>query len=400
MIITVLKERKENEHRVAITPENIKNYINMGFTVHIEKSAGESAGFLDEHYIEKGASIEEKIHFEKTNILLCVQLPSKDIIKKLQPNSIIIGSIDPFNNKDSIELAAKQNIHVIALEFLPRITRAQSMDILSSQANLAGYRAVIEASHAFNKAFPLMMTAAGTVPATKVLVLGAGVAGLQAIATAKRLGAVVYGYDVRKEAKEQVESLGASFVQVDFEENAQTAGGYAKEISKEFQKAQTQKLLETLPKIDIVITTAQIPGKKAPILIDKNMVSVMKPGSVIVDLAAGTGGNCTETKQDEIINAHNITIIGYSNLAARIPYNASQLYAKNLFNFIKTLIKIEHNNIVLEQQDELIIETLLTKDGSIVNKRLLPTTPANDSTIEKKQEKPIKKTTSKKEKAE
>jgi NAD(P) transhydrogenase subunit alpha len=372
MIIVILKEKQAFEKRVSLTPENVKAYITLGFAVYVEKNAGALAGFLDESYIAQGAVVNEKLPLDKADILLCIHMPSLSTLKLLSKKCFVIGQLDPFNHQPEIRAIIEQKISALSVEFLPRITRAQSMDVLSSQANLAGYRAVIEATHAFTHAFPLMMTAAGTVPAARVLVLGAGVAGLQAIATAKRLGAIVSGYDVRASVKEQIQSLGATFIEVSYEEEGDTKSGYAKEMSAGYQNAQEEKLKEILPKMDIVITTAQIPGKKAPTLITKDMLNVMKPGSVVVDMACSSGGNCTVSEVDKIIEYNNITIVGYTDFASRVGYNASQLYAKNLFNFVKTLFKIDSNTKTIEPDwdDELIQATLLTKNGEVLRSGL------------------------------
>lgn len=381
MIIVIPKEIQPLEKRVALTPENVKAYINLGFVVHIEKDAGALSGFSDENYITQGAHVTKNLPLDKADIFLCLHMPSLSTLKQLSKKCFLIGQLDPFNRTAEVQTLIDQKIAALSVEFLPRITRAQSMDVLSSQANLAGYRAVIEATHAFTHAFPLMMTAAGTVPATRVLVLGAGVAGLQAIATAKRLGAIVSGYDVRAAVKEQIQSLGATFIDVAYEEKGDTQSGYAKEMSVGYQKAQEEKLKEILPKIDIVIATAQIPGKKAPTLITKDMLHVMKAGSVIVDMACSSGGNCTESKKDKIINYNAVTIVGYTDLASRVGYNASQLYAKNLFNFVKTLFKIDEqkNMLEIDWDDELIRATLLTRNGQALREGLVEKTKKEDA---------------------
>lgn len=397
MIIVIIKEQQALEKRVALTPENVKAYTNMGFSVYVEKNAGALSGFLDENYTAEGAVVTEKLPFDQADIVLCIHMPSLLTLKALSKKCFLIGQLDPFNHAAEISTILDQKICALSVEFLPRITRAQSMDVLSSQANLAGYRAVIEAIHAFKHAFPLMMTAAGTVPAARVLVLGAGVAGLQAIATAKRLGAIVSGYDVRSSVKEQIQSLGATFIEVPYEEQGDTKSGYAKEMSEGYQKAQEAKLKEILPKIDIVITTAQIPGKKAPILITKDMLDVMKPGSVVVDMACSSGGNCAESKSDKIIDYNNIAIVGYTDFASRVGYNASQLYAKNLFNFVKTLFKIDQtlHTIEPEWDDELIKETLLTKNGDILRDGLIQKSVKTDKSLtsDKPREVDLEKTT-------
>ena len=310
---------------------------------------------------ENGAEIfdnKEKI-IKESDILLQLNLPNENDLNTIPPNKNLIGVFDPTNNKDSISRLSNKNINVFSLELLPRITRAQSMDILSSQANLAGYKAVVDAFSFFNKAIPMMMTAAGTIPAAKVLIVGAGVAGLQAIATAKRMGAIVFATDVRMASKEQVESLGGKFLVVEGSENLETSGGYAKETSEEFKKKQEDLLKETLKKIDIVVCTALIPGKKAPIIIKGDMIKGMQKGSVIYDLAASQGGNTEFTKVDEIVDLNGVKILGDSNLLNKLPISASNLYSKNLLNFVINLYDKKSNKINLNLEDEIIKKTLV-----------------------------------------
>lgn len=365
MQIVVTNESNSIEKRVALTPDVAKKLISNGFKISLEKDAGEAAGFPDHLYKEAGVEIvsDKKSLLKKAKILLKVSQMETKEITILPKKSIVIGMLKPHLHHDQVAVFNKHKVTSFSLERLPRITRAQSMDVLSSQNNLAGYRAVIEAAYILPRSFPLMMTAAGTIPATKVFVIGVGVAGLQAIATAKRLGAVVIAYDVRAIAQEQVESLGARFVKVDgFQESGDSTGGYTKEMSKEYQKAQSEKIHQTLKDQDIVITTAQLPGKKAPILITDKMIKDMKHGSVIVDMSTETGGNCQPSKIDQVITKNGINIIGYSNLASRTPYNASQLYAKNLFNFLQLMLNKEG---AINWQDEIIDKSCLTHETKI-----------------------------------
>ena len=339
MKIASISENKNIEKRVAITPETTKKYLSEGFEVLISKNYGDHLGFSNNEYKELGANIindENKI-IQDSDILVQLGLPSDEKLESLKENQNLIGVLNPFNNKEKINNLIKKKVKNFSLELLPRITRAQSMDVLSSQANLAGYKAVIEAFSNFEKAIPMMMTAAGTVPAAKVLIVGAGVAGLQAIATAKRMGAIVFATDVRLASKEQVESLGGKFLTVEGSENLETEGGYAKETSEEFKKKQEMLLADTLKKIDIVICTALIPGKKAPIIIKEEMIKNMQPGSVIYDLAAIQGGNSELTKVDEVIINEGVKIMGESNILNKLPTSASNLYAKNMYNFVMNL---------------------------------------------------------------
>ena len=361
MKIASISENKNVEKRVAITPETTKKYLSEGFEVLISKNYGDHLGFSDNEYKELGANIindENKI-IQDSDILVQLGLPSDEKLKSLKDNQNLIGVLNPFNNKEKINDLIKKKVKNFSLELLPRITRAQSMDVLSSQANLAGYKAVIEAFSNFEKAIPMMMTAAGTVPAAKVLIVGAGVAGLQAIATAKRMGAIVFATDVRLASKEQVESLGGKFLTVEGSENLETKGGYAKETSEEFKKKQEMLLADTLKKIDIVICTALIPGKKAPIIIKEGMIKNMQSGSVIYDLAAIQGGNSELTKVDEVIINEGVKIMGESNILNKLPTSASNLYAKNMYNFVMNLYDKKNKKININLEDEIIEKTLL-----------------------------------------
>ena len=361
MIVSSISEDKKLEKRVAITPEITKKYISSGFEVHLVRNYGDHLGFSDDEYKSSGAKIldSESEIINKSDVIVQLSLPSDEKTSLLKQNQILIGVLDPFSNKEKIDQLNKKNIKNFSLELLPRITRAQSMDILSSQANLAGYKAVVESFANFEKAIPMMMTAAGTVPAAKVLVVGAGVAGLQAIATAKRMGAIVFATDVRMASKEQVESLGGKFLVVEGSENLETEGGYAKETSDDFKMKQEKLLAETLKKIDIVICTALIPGKKAPLIIKEEMIKNMQSGSVIYDLAAIQGGNSAFTKVDEIIEKHKVKIMGERNILNKLPTSASNLYAKNMFNFVTNLYDKDNKKININLEDEIIEKTLV-----------------------------------------
>ena len=361
MRIGSVLENQKNEKRVAITPEIIKKYISLGFDVSLPENYAEHLGVKDEEYKQLGVSIlkDEKEIIDSSDIIVQLGLLNDDKSSLLKENQIFIGVLNPYDNKDKINNLVKKNINTFSLELLPRITRAQSMDILSSQANLAGYKAVVESFSYFEKAIPMMMTAAGTIPAAKVLVVGAGVAGLQAIATAKRMGAIVFATDVRMASKEQVESLGGKFLTVEGAENLETEGGYAKEASDDFKKKQEELLSETLKKIDIVICTALIPGKKAPVIIKEDMINNMNSGSIIYDLAATQGGNTAHTKVDEIIDNNGVKIMGESNILNKLPTSASNLYAKNVFNFVSNLYDAENKKININLEDEIIEKTLI-----------------------------------------
>ncbi len=361
MKIVSFKENKEIEKRVAITPEIVKKYSSIGFEVFLPSDYALHLGFKNDEYKAQGANIidDEKELLENCDLIVQLGLPSDEKLSKLKENQNLIGVLNPYLNKEKLSNLSKKKINNFSLELLPRITRAQSMDILSSQANLAGYKAVIESFANFGKAIPMMMTAAGTVPAAKVLVVGAGVAGLQAIATAKRMGAIVFATDVRMASKEQVESLGGKFLTVEGSENLETEGGYAKETSDDFKKKQEELLVETLKKIDIVICTALIPGKKAPLIIKENMISNMQPGSFIYDLAAIQGGNTAFTKVNEIVEIKGVKIMGEMNILNKLPISASTLYAKNVFNFVSNLLNKESKKIDINLDDEIINKTLV-----------------------------------------
>ena len=361
MRIVSVSEDQKIEKRIAITPEIAKRYITLGFEVSLPESYGEHLGFRDGEYKELGAKIskDEKEIINSADVIVQLGLLTEDKISYIKKNQTLIGVLNPYSNKEKIENLVKKNINIFSLELLPRITRAQSMDILSSQANLAGYKAVIESFANFEKAIPMMMTAAGTVPAAKVLVVGAGVAGLQAIATAKRMGAIVYATDVRMASKEQVESLGGKFLTVEGAENLETEGGYAKEASEDFKKKQEELLSETLKKIDIVICTALIPGKKAPVIIKDNMIANMKAGSVIYDLAAIQGGNTAFSEVDNVVNKDGLRIMGETNILNNLTISASSLYAKNVFNFVVNLYDKDSKKININLEDEIIEKTLI-----------------------------------------
>ena len=361
MKIGSTSENKSIEKRIAITPEVAKKYISLGIEVSLLKNYGSHIGIDDSLYSKIGVKIinDEKKLINNSDLILQLNLLCDENISFLNKNQSLIGVFDPYNNKKKIEILTKKNINIFSLELLPRITRAQSMDILSSQANLAGYKAVLDSFAIFEKAIPMMMTAAGTIPAAKILVVGSGVAGLQAIATAKRMGGIVFATDVRLSAKEQVESLGGKFLIVEGSENLETEGGYAKETSEEFKMKQEELLSETLKKTDIVICTALIPGKKAPIIIKENMVKNMQPGSVIYDLAAAQGGNCAFTESNKIVDNNGIKIIGETNILNKLPVSASNLYARNLFNFVMNLYDKENKKININLKDEIISKTFI-----------------------------------------
>jgi len=360
-VIGSVKEDLNIEKRISITPEIVKKFIQLGFSINLEKNYAEHIAINDEHYQNNGANIivSKKDVFEKSDIILKVDCPLLDEVDFMKNESILIGQFDFSLNKDVINKLIKKNIKVFSLNLLPRITRAQSMDVLSSQANLAGYKAVIESFSKFEQAIPMMMTAAGTVPAAKVLVIGAGVAGLQAIATAKRMGAIVFATDVRTASKEQVESLGGKFLTVEGDENLETEGGYAKEASEDFKKKQEVLLSDALKKIDIVICTALIPGKKAPLIIKESMIKNMKAGSLIYDLAASQGGNSSFTEVDKVVEKNGIKIMGERNILNKLPVSASNLYAKNLFNFVLNMYDEKNKKININLEDEIIKKTLI-----------------------------------------
>lgn len=371
MKIAILSEGGSGETRVAATPETITKYIGLGANVSIEKGAGEKARFLDEQYKSAGATIaaSSASAVKGADVVLCVRRPKASALKGVKKGALVISIMDPFDNEGEIASLAKTGVSAIAMEFMPRITRAQVMDVLSSQANLAGYQAMVDASVVFDRAIPMMMTAAGTIRPAKVFVMGAGVAGLQAIATARRLGAVVSATDVRPASKEQVASLGAKFIAVEDEEfkQAETTAGYAKPMSAAYQKKQAELTASHIAKQDIVITTALIPGRPAPKLITKKMVEAMAAGSVIVDLAAERGGNCELTKPDKIFIHKDVSIIGYTNMAGRVATSASSLYSRNLMSFLETLIDKESKALKIDWEDELVKATALTRDNKIIH---------------------------------
>ena len=361
MRIASVSENLNIEKRIAITPEIAKKYISLGMEVLLPENYGTHLGINDNQYSDIGAVIskDEKEIISSADIIIQLSLPSEEKYSLIKENKTLIGILNPYINEDKLKNLVKKNINILSLELLPRITRAQSMDILSSQANLAGYKAVIESFASFEKAVPMMMTAAGTISAAKVLVVGAGVAGLQAIATAKRMGAIVFATDVRMASKEQVESLGGKFLTVEGSENLETEGGYAKEASDDFKKKQEELLSETLKKIDIVICTALIPGKKAPLIIKESMINNMQSGSIIYDLAAIQGGNTAYTKVDKIIEKNGVKIMGESNILNKLPTSASNLYSKNVFNFVSNLYDKENKKININLEDEIIQKTLI-----------------------------------------
>lgn len=373
MKIAIPKERRAGEARVAASPDTVKKYVQMGFEVVVETGAGDGASIADSVYQEAGATIAaDAATVLGADVVLKVQRPTDEEIAQLKEGGVLISSLSALTNKDMVQKLAERKVTAFAMELVPRITRAQSMDILSSQANLAGYKAVLDAVHEFKRAVPMMMTAAGTVAPARFLVLGAGVAGLQAIATAKRLGGVVHAFDVRPAVKEQVESLGGKFVEVDPEatKDAETKGGYAKEMSEDYKKKQAAKIAEVLAKTDIAICTALIPGKPAPVLITEDMVKGMRPGSVIVDLAVEAGGNCPLSEFDRVVVKHGVTLVGHGNVPARLAVDASNLFAKNLLNFISPLVDKESKTLTFNWEDEILKGSCVTRDGQIVHPAL------------------------------
>jgi NAD(P) transhydrogenase subunit alpha len=370
MKIAVPAEADQIETRVAATPETVRKFVGLGAEVAVEAGAGAGARIPDAEFAAAGARIGDKAAtLAEADIVLKVRRPVDGELANYKPGTLVVGIMDPYGNEAALKALADAKVAAFAMELLPRITRAQAMDVLSSQANLAGYQAVIDAAAPYGRALPMMMTAAGTVPAARVFVMGAGVAGLQAIATARRLGAVVSATDVRPAAKEQVESLGAKFVAVEDEEfkQAETKAGYAKPMSAEYQAKQAALVAEHIKKQDIVITTALIPGRPAPRLVSKEMVAAMRPGSVIVDLAIERGGNVEGARPNEVVEANGVKIIGYLNVPGRIAASASALYARNLYAFVETLIDKAGKKIAVDWNDELVKATNLTRDGAIVN---------------------------------
>ncbi|MBU6444267.1 MAG: Re/Si-specific NAD(P)(+) transhydrogenase subunit alpha [Alphaproteobacteria bacterium] len=374
MKLAILKERRPGEARVAATPETVKKLKGLGLDILVESGAGARARVSDTDYEAAGAVVTPDTGqmLGEADIVFSVRGPGEAEIAKMKTGAVLACMLAPYTEKDTIARLAAQGVTAFAMEFIPRISRAQAMDVLSSQANLAGYKAVIDAAATFGRAMPMMMTAAGTIAPARVFIMGVGVAGLQAIATARRLGAIVSATDVRPATKEQVESLGATFVAVIDEEfkQAETAAGYAKPMSAEYQAKQAALIAETIKKQDIVITTALIPGRKAPVLVSEEMVKTMKSGSVIVDLAAEQGGNCPLTKADEVIEVHGVTIMGYTNLAARLAVDTSSLYSRNLFNFAGLIVDKKTGALNLDWNDEIVKGAGLTRDGEIVHPAL------------------------------
>jgi NAD(P) transhydrogenase subunit alpha len=377
MKIAVGAEADPSEPRVAATPDTVKKMIGLGAEVAVQPGAGIKSGILDADYTAAGATVSADA-VSGADIVLQVRRPAAAELAKVQKGALVIAIMDPYGQDAALKAMADAGVTAFAMELMPRITRAQSMDVLSSQANLAGYRAVIDASAEYGRAFPMMMTAAGTVPAARVFIMGVGVAGLQAIATARRLGAVVTATDVRPATKEQVESLGAKFLAVEDDEfkNAQTAGGYAKEMSKEYQAKQAALVAEHIKKQDVVITTALIPGRPAPRLVSKEMVASMKPGSVLVDLAVERGGNVEGAKAGEVAAVNGVKIVGFTNVAGRLAASASALYAKNLLTFLEILIDKKDKKLAVNWDDEIVKATALTRDGAVVHPNFMPKTAA------------------------
>jgi len=376
MKIAIPRERRAQETRVAASPDTVKKLVGLGCEVAVEIGAGAEAAYPDEAYEAAGAALAQDAATtcEGAQVVLKVRGPEAAELAGLPSGAVLIAMLDPYRAGDELTAIAGAGLTAFALELLPRITRAQSMDVLSSQANLAGYKAVLDAAGEYGRAYPMLMTAAGRINPANVLVMGAGVAGLQAIATARRLGAVVHATDVRPAAKEQVESLGAKFVAVEDEEfkQAETAAGYAKEMSDDYKRKQAELIAETLPKMDVVITTALIPGRPAPKLISAAMVESMKPGAVIVDLAVENGGNCELAEAGKVVAKHGVKIVGHLNVPGRLATDASMLYANNVFNFVSLLYDKESQALAIDWDDEIVTGTLVTKDGAIVHPALIP----------------------------
>ncbi len=388
MKIAIPRERRAHETRVAVSPEAVKKFVGLGCEVVIEKNAGAGAAYTDTAFKTAGAAIakDAAAACKGAQMILKVQRPEPAELGAMPAGAVLVAMLDPHRAGDELQAIAEAGLTSFAMEFMPRITRAQSMDVLSSQANLAGYKAVLDAAGEYGRAYPMLMTAAGRINPAQVLVMGAGVAGLQAIATARRLGAVVHATDVRPAAKEQVESLGGKFVAVEDEEfrQAETAAGYAKEMSGDYKKKQAALIAETLPKMDVVITTAAIPGRPAPKLISAAMVKSMKTGAVIVDLAVETGGNCELTEAGKVVVKHGVKIVGHLNVPGRLAADASMLYANNLFNFVSLLYDQESKELAIDWEDEIVQGTLVTRDGAVVHPDLKPsgTAPAPAAKVE------------------
>tara|TARA_Y100000590_G_scaffold470658_1_gene667482 strand:+ start:5610 stop:6752 length:1143 start_codon:yes stop_codon:yes gene_type:complete len=371
MQITVLRENDPLETRVGLTPDVVKKLIAKGANVIIQSGCGERSNYNDNEYEIAGAKVSRTLSdsISNSDILISVKRPDEKQLKKINKNAIIIGQMDPFDSKTELQALANTGHQIFSMELMPRITRAQSMDVLSSQSNLAGYKAVIDSVSEYKKAVPMMMTAAGTIAPAKIFIMGVGVAGLQAIATARRLGGIVTATDVRPATKEQVESLGAKFIAVEDDEfkEAETSTGYAKEMSKEYQEKQNRLISDHMKNQDIVITTALIPGRKAPILITKDMVSSMKNGSVISDLATERGGNVEVSRVGKRIEINGVTVLGYENFARRLPKDASNLYAQNILKFLEEIINKETNQLTLDYEDEIIKGIMIANDGKLVH---------------------------------
>ena len=369
MKLAIPKERSDGETRVAASPETVKKLTGLGVDVVIETGAGDAAALPDALFTDAGAKIGSSLEetLKDADLVFKVRAPSDEELGLMKQGAVLAAILNPYDNKDRLKQYAAQGIVAFSMELMPRITRAQSMDILSSQSNLAGYKAVVNAAAHYGRALPMMMTAAGTIAAARCFVMGVGVAGLQAIATARRLGAVVSATDVRSATKEQVESLGANFVMVESEESGDAAGGYAKEMSEDYQRRQAELVASHITKQDLVITTALIPGRPAPRLISEEMVKTMKPGSIIVDLAAERGGNCELTEAGRIVEKHGVKIIGELNVPGQLATDASALYAKNLFNFITPHIDQESGQLKIDWEDETVTGTALTRDGQVIH---------------------------------
>jgi H+-translocating NAD(P) transhydrogenase subunit alpha len=383
MKLAIPKERRASERRVAATPDTVKRLKGLGLDIVVEAGAGAGVSISDQAYLDAGASIAADLAgtVGDADIVLKVSRPMSGMegineTAALRRGSVLVAMLDPYRNKEQVAEFAERGVTAFAMELVPRITRAQAMDVLSSQANLAGYKAVLDAAGEFGRAFPMMMTAAGTIAPAKVMVMGAGVAGLQAIATARRLGAVVSATDVRLAAKEQVESLGATFVMVidDEAKQAETSGGYAKEMSDAYKAKQAALIAETIKKQDIVICTAQIPGRNAPRLVSDEMLATMKPGSVIVDLAVESGGNCEGSQVGQVVERHGVKIVGHANVPSRVAVDASQLYAKNLLSFISLIVQ-KDGTLKIDRDDDIVKGSLLTIDGQVVHPNFAPPPP-------------------------
>jgi len=372
--VAILKEVRDAEPRVAATPETVKKIKALGPNVVVEAGAGADSYFADADYQAAGAEIanDAGAAVSGADVVLKVLRPTEQELGQMKAGTVVAAIMNPLGDAAATEAAAKADVNTFAMEFMPRITRAQSMDVLSSQSNLAGYKAVVDGAAEFHRAFPMMMTAAGTIPAARVFVMGVGVAGLQAIATARRMGAIVTATDVRAATKEQVESLGANFIMVEDDEgaDAETSGGYAKEMSDDYKAKQAELIAGHIGKQDIVITTALIPGRPAPVLVTEDHLKSMKPGSIIVDLAVEQGGNCPLSKPGELAVAHGVKLMGYLNVPGRLAYDASSLYARNLLNFISLLIDKESGDLTIDWEDEIVTGTCLTRDGKIIHPRL------------------------------